>query len=134
MSHGPDALSVVVFDGGFDKVHYALVLASAAAAVGKPVTLFFTGGALPALLPGGWTRLGGDPAARDADFAARGIATFGELMDACRDLGVRVLACEMGLRAAGIDAAALDPALGVEIGGAVTFLSDASPTGAMLFI
>ena len=38
----PDKLSIVVYSGKFDEVHYALVMASAAAAVGRPVTLFFT--------------------------------------------------------------------------------------------
>ncbi len=130
----PDKLSIIVFDGAFERVHYALVLASAAAAIGRPVTLFFTGGALSALEPGGWVRLGGEAEARDADFAARGVATFTALLEACCDLGVRFIACEMGLRAVGIEADALDPALAVEIAGAVTFLTDASRTGAMLFI
>ena len=38
----PDKLSIVVYSGKFDEVHYALVMASAAAAVGRPVTMFFT--------------------------------------------------------------------------------------------
>ena len=33
-----DKLSVIVFSGLFDKVHYALAMATAAAAVGRPVT------------------------------------------------------------------------------------------------
>ena len=45
----PEKLSLVVFSGDFDKVHYALVMASAAAAIDTPVTLFFTmEGARPA--------------------------------------------------------------------------------------
>jgi peroxiredoxin family protein len=39
---GPRKLSLVVYSGAFSRVHYALVLASAAAAVGTPATLFFT--------------------------------------------------------------------------------------------
>jgi peroxiredoxin family protein len=38
----PDKLSLVVLSADFTRVHYALVLASAAAAVGTPATLFFT--------------------------------------------------------------------------------------------
>ncbi len=38
----PNKLSIIVYSGQFDKVHYALVMASAAAAVGRPVTMFFT--------------------------------------------------------------------------------------------
>lgn len=134
MADGPDKLSIVVFDGRFDRVHYALVMASAAAATSRDATLFFTGQALPALLPGGWRRLDGEPGRTDAEFKKKGVADFEALLEACRDLGVRFIACEMGLRAAGIAEADLDPDLSVEIAGVVTFLGDASKTGAMLFI
>ena len=134
MADGPDTLSIVVFDGRFDRVHYALVTASAAAAIDKPATLFFTGGALAALTPGGWKRLEGDAAAADAALRRRGVAGFEALLEACRDLGVRFIACEMGLRAAGIEPDALDPDLRIEIAGMVTFLTGASKDGGLLFI
>ena len=47
---------------------------------------------------------------------------------------MRFIACEMGLRATGMEARDLDPDLGVEIAGVVTFLGDAPKTGAMVFI
>ena len=134
MADGPDKLSIIVFDGRFDRVHYALVMASAAAATSRAATLFFTGHALPALAPGGWRRLQGDPEATDAGFKKKGVADFEALLEACRDLGVRFIACEMGLRAAGLEARDLDPDLGIEIAGVVTFLGDAPKTGAMVFI
>ena len=46
----PDKLSIVVFSGAFDKVHYALAMAAASLAVNTPATLFFTMGASRALL------------------------------------------------------------------------------------
>ena len=134
MADGPDKLSIIVFDGRFDRVHYALVLASAAAATNRAATLFFTGQALPALTPGGWMRLQGEPEASDAGFKEKGVADFQSLIDACRDLGVRFIACEMGLRAAGISEAELDAGLSVEVAGVVTFLGDAEQTGAVIFI
>ena len=134
MADAPDKVSIVVFDGRFDRVHYALVTASAAAAINKPATLFFTGGALTALTPGGWKQLEGHAAAADTKLRRRGIAGFEALLEACRDLGVRFIACEMGLRAAGIEHDALDPDLDIEIAGMVTFLGDASRDGAVLFI
>lgn len=134
MADGPDKLSIVVFDGRFDRVHYALVMASAAAATDRAVTLFFTGGALNALTPGGWRRLDGDAETTDGEFRDKGVADFDTLLGACREFGVRFIACEMGLRAAGLDAADLDLALQVEIAGVVTFLNDAPKTGAILFV
>jgi peroxiredoxin family protein len=137
----PDRLSLLVLSGEFERVHYALVLASAAAAIGTPVTLFFTDGALPALtgegpdgagwrtLPGAAGRLGG---AIDDERRGRGVAGFEELLSACAELGVRFIACEMGLRATGLDATALRKDVPIDIAGVVTFLADASATGAML--
>ncbi len=141
----PDKLSVVVFSGLFDKVHYALVMATAAAAVGRPVTLFFTMGALQALLlPDGdgmapWRAMAVSDGTRDGgtmddSFAARGVATFEQLLDAAAELGVRMMVCEMGLRALGLDRESLRPELALEEGGVVSFLNDASRHGAMLFV
>ena len=141
----PDKLSIVVFSGDFDKVHYALVLAAAAAAIGTPVTLFFTMGACRALqrpaadgtpawrsmpLSGG----AGGGGEMDDGFAARAIATFEELLASCVAMEVRFLVCEMGLRAMDLERQALRDDIPVEAGGIVTFLNDASGDGAMLFI
>ncbi len=134
MADGPDKLSVIVFDGRFDRVHYALVMASAAAATSRAATLFFTGKALTALTAGGWRRLQGEPEATNTGFKKKGVADFEALLEACRDLGVRIIACEMGLRTAGLTEKDLDPDLPIEIAGVVTFLGDASKHGAMLFI
>ena len=140
---GPDSLSIVVFAGGFDRVHYALVLASAAAASNRKVTLFFTGRALNALVDSpepGWHGLdpaddGSRPAERDRFFAGNGLATFEELLGACVALGVTVMACEMGLKALGLPAGAgLRPDVPVQRGGVVTFLNESSSGGAMLFV
>ena len=35
-------LAVILFSGAFDRVHYALIMAAAGAAIDRPVTLFFT--------------------------------------------------------------------------------------------
>lgn len=136
---GPDKLSLVVFSGTFEKVHYALVMAAAALATNRPVTLFFTMGAAQALTADpGWPGLpaeGGQSAReRDRDFQARGVAGFDELFESCLALGATVMVCEMGLRAQGIDPAALRTDITIEQGGVVTFLADASQDGAMLFI
>jgi peroxiredoxin family protein len=141
----PDKLSVFVFSGAFDRVHYALAIASAAAATNRAVTLFFTMGAVRALVQAGadgvpgWVGLagcedGGDAAARDASYAEKGIATFEELLSACVELGVAFQVCEIGLKAEGIEAARLRADVPVKAGGIVSFLGDASDRGAMLFI
>jgi len=140
MPEGSRGLSIIVQSGGFDRVHYALVVASGAAATGRKVTLFFTGRALPALLTGdGWTRL--DPAddgmsalEREALLGRRGVATLAELLEACAELGVRFIACEMGWRALGIEAPETRPELAVASAGIVTLLGGTPPDHHLLFV
>lgn len=136
-SHG---LAIVVHAGGYDRVHYALVMASGAAAIGKPVILFFTGRALLALVAdGGWTGLdpaddGTAPAARDRLLADRGVATMGELLEACGALGVRIIACEMGWRALGLERPHLIEDLAVETAGVVTLFGAVRPGHHLVFV
>jgi len=66
-----------------------------------------------------WSAL--DDSARDARVQATGVAGLDELREASIELGVRLIACEAGLRAEGIDPELLPPA--VEIAGVATFLS-----------
>ena len=138
MSTAPDKLSIVVFSGDFERVHYAFSMAAASAAVDRPATLFFTMEAIRALAKPtadgapGWTAVPG--AARDAEFAARGVATMEVLIEACAALDVNFLICEMGLRAAGLAMADLRDDLDYAEGGIVTFLNDTSASGASFFI
>ena len=141
----PDKLSIVVYDHHFDKVHYALVMASATAAIGKPVTLFFTMGACQALMatpadaPPAWADMplsdgSGTGLERDQAYRQDGIASFEELLSACRALDVKFLVCEMGLRAKGYKNSNLSENLNIEISGVVTFMNDVSKDGAVIFI
>ncbi len=140
----PDKLSIAVFSGEFERVHYALVLASGAAAIDTPVTLFFTMGACRALAGhDGWRSLpvGGDSGLKEGDggaaddaFGDKRVGTFEELLSACIEMKVRFLVCEMGLRALDMTTDDLRDDVPFEICGVVTFLNDASGDGGMLFI
>lgn len=140
----PDKLSLVVFSGSYDKVHYALTMAAAALAVNVPATLFFTMGALRALCPetgagGGWRGLqsaesGASPTQADERIVARGLAGFEEMLHSCIALGATFMVCEMGLRAMDMATADLRGDVPVAPGGLVTFLADASRTGAVMFV
>ncbi|HEX9568129.1 MAG TPA: DsrE/DsrF/DrsH-like family protein [Rhodospirillales bacterium] len=145
----PDKLSVIVYSGAYDRVHYALVLAAAAAAIGRPVTLFFTMGACKALGRAGadgkpaWRKLPlsegpgankGTGGKRDDGYAKAGVATFEELLASCVQFGVKFMVCEMGLRAMGLEGKPLRDDVPVVEGGVVSFLNDASKDGAVIFI
>lgn len=139
-TESPKKLSLVVFSGSFEKVHYALVMASSALAIGREVTLFFTMEASRALLaPSGWRHLrtdaqGATATSIDLSYATRGIGTFEELLSACASLDGKFMVCEMGLRALGLEDQATRDELSIETGGVVTFLNDAKQNGEMLFI
>jgi peroxiredoxin family protein len=141
----PDKVSIVIYDHHFDKVHYALVIAAAAAAIGKPVTLFFTMGASQALLADGpnaipcWSQMplsdeDGTGFERDQSYKHYGVAQFEELLQACESLGIKFMVCEMGLQAKGIKNSPLRKDLSIEISGVVTFLNDTSSNGVTIFI
>jgi peroxiredoxin family protein len=116
VQRGVTPLGILLRHGDHEAAHYALVLATGAAAIGRDVTLFATNGgcrvllARPALLD--------DP--REALLAERGVATLAVLLEAAAELPVRRIACEAGLRAEALAPAALAP--GVEVAGVVTFL------------
>ena len=113
-------LGLVVLSGQWARVHYALMMASAAAAIDRPVTLFVTMDAVPLLETGeGWRRLEG--AGGDDGLKVRGIADTETLLEACAALDVTMLVCEAGLKARDVAPAALRKDLGVTVTGLVTF-------------
>jgi peroxiredoxin family protein len=111
-------LGVLLLSGAHDRAHYAFVVASGAAALGRTVTLFVTNTGCHALFQD-WSGL--DNADRDRRVTESGVAGLADLREACIELGVRLIACEAGLRAEGLDAVRLLPQ--VEVAGIATFLS-----------
>ena len=61
-------------------------------------------------------------AARDARIRQAGVAGFDELREAARELGIRMIACEAGLRAEILSASGLWA--GVDVAGVATFLAE----------
>lgn len=113
-----EPLGILLLSGTHDRAHYAFVLASGAAALGRSVVVFATNAGCHALFAD-WSGL--QDSARDERVQAAGVAGLEELRAATAELGVRLIACEAGLRAEGLDAARLLP--GVEVAGVATFLS-----------
>lgn len=112
-----DPLGILLVSAAHDRVHAAFTAAAAAAALGRPVTLFATGAGTAALLAT-WRAL--DREDRDSLVRARNVAGLDELREAVTELRVHLLACEAGLRAEALLAAPLYA--GVEIAGMATFL------------
>jgi uncharacterized protein len=121
-------LGVLLLSGTHDRAHYAFVVASGAAALGRQVVLFATNKGCLALCRD-WSDL--QCADRDERIQARGVAGLDTLRDACIDMEIRMIACEAGLRAEGLDPSRLLP--NVETAGIATFLSAVS-TGHLITI
>jgi peroxiredoxin family protein len=133
-----ERLSVLLLSGSFDRAHYALALASSAAALDRPATIFISLAGTRALLAPdsegrpGWARLpvsagmadpeAPDGAALDARNRARGVAGFEELLQACAALGVEIIVCEMGLRTLDLQAEALRGDVPIRAGGLASLL------------
>ena len=139
------SLSIVIYDGHFDKIHYALAMASSAAAIETTVTLFFTMDAAHALMVSkdgtpAWRALpvsqsshqsGGE---MDDFFVEQIIGTFEDLLSACVEMGVTIMICEMGLKARKLSTESMRTDVPITPGGLVTFLSRASKDGSIIFI
>jgi predicted peroxiredoxin len=110
-------LGILLRQGDHEAAHYALVVATAAAAVGRDVVLFVTNGGCRLFLSDRPIERDG----REALLADRGVAGIGTLLTAAEELGIRRIACEAGLRAEAIAAESLSS--GVEVAGVVTFLA-----------
>ena len=122
MSEG--GLSIIVRSGKYEDVHYALAMAAAAIAVNKPAVLFFTMSGIHALmgpppLLDGWES--------DAINKQRGVGDFDTLLQACVELGVRFIVCEMGLRSLAIDRTSLRADVPFTVAGIVTLLEETKP-------
>lgn len=137
MPPDPVPLTCIVHDGSYERVRFALSTAAAAAAAARPVTLFFTMDACRALAAGpGWRELGSAAGAEaeDRGLRERGVAGFEELLAACGDLGVRFVACGMGLRARSLERGAFRDDLAVDEGGLVGLLSGDGARAQLLFV
>lgn len=159
-AQAPDnRLSMVVFSGDLDRVLAAFVIASGAAASGMEVSMFFTFWGLTALrqkresrgktlfqkLMGWMTPVGirglgvskmnfGGIGAKMLRTMMRqqGVPQPEEMAQMARELGVRLVACQMSMDVMGIRKEELID--GIEVGGVATFLGDATRSKATLFI
>lgn len=154
-----DRVSLIVFSGDLDRVLAAFVIATGAAAMGQQVSMFFTFWGLGVLRKG--TELSGKtllqkmmtvmspgsseglPVSRMNYFGvgatmlrsmmkARNVTSLEDMVALARELGVRMIACEMSREVMGIRESELVG--GVECGGVAAFLADSLRSRTSLFI
>jgi peroxiredoxin family protein len=160
MKHDPakNKMAIIASKGTLDMAYPPLILASAAAAMGMEVEIFFTFYGLDIIKKGGANKLKVAPIANPAMpvpvpniigmlpgmtpmatwmmkslfFGRHHVATIQELLDQCREFGVKFIGCQMTMDVMGIKREDLLDE--VEIGGAATFLNFASEAHTTLFI
>jgi predicted peroxiredoxin len=114
-------LGILLMSGTHERAHYAFSLAAGAAALGRAVVMFATNAGVRAFCTD-WSTV--EDVGRDAVIRFRGVAGLGEMRESAREIGVRMIVCEAGLKAEAIERATLWDA--VEIGGMATFLEATS--------
>ena len=154
-----DRVALVVFSGDLDRVLGAFVIATGAAAMGQQVSMFFTFWGLSvlkkdtqfsgktffqkmmaAMSPGSSQSL---PVSRVNYFGvgakilrsmmrSKKVSSLEEMVSLARELGVRMIACEMSRDLMGISESELVG--GLECGGVASFLGDSLKSRTSLFI
>ena len=154
-----DRVALVVFSGDLDRVLAAFVIATGAAAMGQQVSMFFTFWGLSVLKKE--TQLSGKtlfqkmmalmspgssqslPVSKMNYFGVgakmlrsmmkhANVNSLEEMISLARELGVRMIACEMSRDVMGIRESEL--VAGLECGGVASFLADALKSRTSLFI
>jgi peroxiredoxin family protein len=154
-----DRVALIVFSGELDRVLAAFVIATGAAALGQQVSMFFTFWGLGALKKD--SQLSGKtlsekmltvlsprssrnlPVSRMNYFGVgakmfrslmkrKHVSSLEEMIALARELGVRMIACEMSRDVLGIKESEL--ITGLEVGGVAAFLGDSLKSRTSLFI
>ena len=150
----------VVFSGDLDKAIASFIMANGAAAMGRPVTMFFTfwgvsilrrpekvrvkksfiGKMFGFMMPRGSKKLGlsrmnfGGIGAKmiRAVMKQNGVSSLEELIQSAQEKGVKFVACQMSMELMGIKAEELID--GVELGGVATMLGSTEKSDLTYFI
>ncbi|HLJ61476.1 MAG TPA: DsrE/DsrF/DrsH-like family protein [bacterium] len=154
-----DRVALVVFSGDLDRVLAAFVIATGAAAMGQHVSMFFTFWGLSVLkqhsqlsgktLPQKLMALMSPRSSKNLPVStmnyfgvgakmlrsmmkAKNVSSLEEMIALARELGVRMIACEMSRDLMGIKESEL--VAGLECGGVASFLADSLRSRTSLFI
>jgi peroxiredoxin family protein len=154
-----DKASLIVFSGDLDKALAAFIIATGAATMGLEVSMFFTfwglsvikkqaltaGKSLPermmammtpasskGLTPSKMAYFGAGSVMLRQMMKQKEVTTLEELIELARELGVKIVACEMSMDVMGIRQEELMS--DVLLGGVATYLADATRSRVSLFI
>jgi peroxiredoxin family protein len=154
-----DKASIIVFSGDLDKTLAAFIIATGAATMGLEVSMFFTfwglsaikkqrlteGKSLPErmmalmtpassleMTPSKMAFFGAGSVMLRQMMKEKEVASLEEMIELARELGVKIVACEMSMDVMGVKHDEMMP--DVQLGGVATFLADATKSRVSLFI
>ncbi len=155
----PEKVTIIAFSGDFDKLIAAFIIATGAVAMEMEAAMFFTFWGLTAIkkktiyskktfsekmiaamLPPGpdhvgtskMNMMGMGPAFFKMLMKKQNVETLPNLIEMAREMGVKMVACEMSMNVMGIQHEELLE--GIEYGGVATYLEEASSSAVTLFI
>ena len=134
--------TIIVHSGDYDKVYSALILATGSAAMGMDVSLYFTFFGLERLKKGGLEKgplsrmhmLGLGKWMIRQRMRKANVAKLEQLMEDFRDLGGRVIACEMTMEIMGVKKEDLRTDWIDNYGAVGTYVQEAKESDITLFI
>lgn len=156
----PEGKTIIVFSGDLDKVLASFIIANGAAAMGRPVTMFFTfwglnvlrkankmkvdkslvEGMFGGMMPRGigklklskMNMLGMGTGMMKSIMRKKNVSSLEDLVQKAKTSGVKMIACTMSMDVMGIHKEELID--GVEYAGVGTYLADAEESNVNLFI
>ena len=134
--------TIILHSGDMDKVYSALIVGNGALAMGMDASIYFTFWGLERLKKGGLTR---GPLSKmhlfglgkwmiERRMKRANVASLERLLADFKELGGKIIACEMTMEIMGIDREALRDDLVDEYGAVGTFIQEARDSEITLFI
>ena len=137
-----DKTTIVVHDGDMDKLFSALIIGNGSLAMGMEATLYFTFWGLLRLKKKGlnkgslskWHLLGLGKMMVESRMRKNKVASLERMMADFKELGGRIIACEMTMEIMGIKRSDLREELIDEYGAVGTYVADARESNITLMI
>jgi peroxiredoxin family protein len=138
----PDKSTIIVHSGDMDKIYSALIVSNGALSMGMEASLFFTFWGLQRLQKGGLEKgplskmhfLGLGKWMIKGRMKKANVASLERLLNDFRELGGKVIACEMTMEIMGIDKKDLNQDIIDEYGAVGTYVNEARDSKITLFI
>jgi len=138
----PDKATIIVHSGDMDKLYSALIISNGALSMGMEASLYFTFWGLQRLQKGGLEKgplskmnmMGLGKSMINSRMKKANVASLEHLFKDFKDLGGKVIACEMTMEIMGVSKEDLDQNLIDEYGAVGTYIHEARDSKITLFI